>query len=170
VLDCASGGTACGKGLTGRPAAGKTGTNGQKAGNLDAWFVGFTPQLSTAVWYGNHDRKKPVTHNGGQLFGGDLPAAAWQEMMNAALSGAPVISFPPPAHVGSKQGNATPTPTSSATPSSSPTPTPSVTKSVLPTTPPPILPTGSPSSSPTPSPSQQQAGGGGQPSASPKPG
>src|SRR3954465_1939563 len=58
VLDCASGGTACGKALTGRPSAGKTGTNGARLGNLDAWFVGFTPQLSTAVWYGNHDRKK----------------------------------------------------------------------------------------------------------------
>src|SRR3954454_14560832 len=123
VLDCASGGTACGKSLTGRPAAGKTGTNGQKEGNLDAWFVGFTPQLSTAVWYGNHNRKTPVTHNGGQLYGGDLPAAAWQEMMNAALAGAPVEQFPPPAHVATAQGHATPTTTATATQTATPTPT-----------------------------------------------
>src|SRR3954451_10752837 len=135
VLDCASGGTACGKGLTGRPAAGKTGTNGQKEGNLDAWFVGFTPQLSTAVWYGNHDRKKPVTHNGGQLYGGDLPAAAWQEMMNAALLGAPVEQFPPPAHVGTKQGNAVPTTAPATTATVAPTPT--QTTTVWPVTPPP---------------------------------
>jgi membrane peptidoglycan carboxypeptidase len=171
VLDCGSGGTACGKALTSRPAAGKTGTNGQHAGNLDAWFVGFTPQLSTAVWYGNHDRKKPVTHNGGQLFGGDLPAAAWQEMMNAALAGAPVIPFPPPAHVGTKQGNATPTPSATSSASSTPTPTPTVTITPTvqppPTSPPPILPSGSPSSPPvTPS---QPPGGGGKPSPSQSP-
>ena len=52
VLDCSSGGTACGDALAGRPAAGKTGTNGVGADNFDAWFIGFTPQLSTAVWYG----------------------------------------------------------------------------------------------------------------------
>jgi membrane peptidoglycan carboxypeptidase len=162
VLDCGSGGTACGKALIGRPSAGKTGTNGQKEGNLDAWFVGFTPQLSTAVWYGNHDRKKPVTHNGGQLYGGDLPAAAWQQMMDTALAGAPVLSFPPPAHVGTKQGSATPTVTATSVPSSAkPTPTPSVSTTVAPppTTPPPILPSGSPSGSPPASPSQQPGGG-----------
>lgn len=130
VLDCAAGGTACGKALPGRPAAGKTGTNGARApatGNLDAWFVGFTPQLSTAVWYGNHDKQAPVTNNGAQLFGGDLPAAAWQQMMTSALEGKPVEAFPPPAHVGQAQGNtSTPSPRSSATsapPSSAPPPT-----------------------------------------------
>jgi membrane peptidoglycan carboxypeptidase len=170
VLDCSSGGTACGKALTGRPAAGKTGTNGQKEGNLDAWFIGFTPQLSTAVWYGNVDRKKPVTHNGGQLYGGDLPAAAWQEMMNAALAGAPVVPFPPPAHVGTNQSGATPTPSVTSSASSSPKPTPSATSAVpkpTPTTPPPILPSNSPSPTPTGSPTAQA---GGKPSASAAPG
>jgi membrane peptidoglycan carboxypeptidase len=169
VLDCGFHGTACGKALSGRPAAGKTGTNGEVSGNKDAWFIGFTPQLSTAVWYGNHDRHAQVTHNGAPLYGGDLPAAAWQEMMNAALAGAPVIPFPPPAHVGTKQGNATPTVTPSATPSSSsPSPTPSVTKTVPPppTTPPPILPSGSPSGSPS---SPPPPGGGGKPSPSQPP-
>src|SRR3954449_984705 len=164
VLDCGSGGTACGKSLTGRPAAGKTGTNGQREGNLDAWFVGFTPQLSTAVWYGNHDRHAQVTHNGLPLYGGDLPAAAWQEMMNAALEGAPVLPFPPPAHVGSAQGNATPTTTATAAPTTStPSPTPSVSTTIAPppTTAPPILPSHSPSSSPSASPTQQPGGGGG---------
>src|SRR5204862_2486879 len=70
VLDCSTGGTACGKALTGRPSAGKTGTNGEQSGNKDAWFIGFTPQLSTAVWYGNHDRHAQVTHDGAPLYGG----------------------------------------------------------------------------------------------------
>jgi membrane peptidoglycan carboxypeptidase len=175
VLDCGSGGTACGKALTGRPAAGKTGTNGGVTGNKDAWFIGFTPQLSTAVWFGNHDRNAQVTTNGAPLYGGDLPAATWQEMMNAALLGAPVQSFPPPAHVGTNKGNASPTPsksttgsptnTPSATPSSSiPTPTPTLT----------ILPSGSgsPTPSPTPSPtgSPSAAGSPAHPSPAPKPG
>ncbi|HET6816925.1 MAG TPA: transglycosylase domain-containing protein [Mycobacteriales bacterium] len=171
VLDCSSGGTACGKALTGRPAAGKTGTNGQRTGNKDAWFIGFTPQLSTAVWYGNHDRQAPVTHNGAPLYGGDLPAAAWQEMMNAALAGDPVEQFPPPAHVGSAQNQATPTATATAT-SSSPKPTPTKSSAVpVPTsspTPPPIVPTQT-SSSPAPTSSPTQGTGGGA-SKSPAPG
>jgi len=174
VLDCSFNGTACGKALSGRPAAGKTGTNGEVSGNKDAWFIGFTPQLSTAVWYGNHDRHAQVTHNGAPLYGGDLPAAAWQEMMNDALAGSPVVPFPPPAHVGTKQGNATPTVTATSTPSSSsPTPTPTATTPVAPppTTPPPILPTQSPSSTPPASPSGQAGGGGGgKPSPSQPPG
>jgi membrane peptidoglycan carboxypeptidase len=172
VLDCASGGTGCGKALSGRPAAGKTGTNGSRFGNKDAWFIGFTPQLSTAVWYGNHNRKTPVTHNGAPLYGGDLPAAAWQEMMNAALAGAPVLPFPPPAHVGAAQVDATPTatPTSSASPSPTPKPTRSTAvPSPTVTTPPPILPSGSPSASPTASPTAP-SGGGGRPSPSAAPG
>jgi membrane peptidoglycan carboxypeptidase len=172
VLDCSSGGTACGKALTGRPAAGKTGTNGQRTGNKDAWFIGFTPQLSTAVWYGNHNRKDPVTHDGAPLYGGDLPAAAWQEMMNLALAGAPVVPFPPPAYVGSAQGNATPTTSTTPSASSSPTPTPSTSSVTVPTPSPsqsPIVPPPSQSSSPSSSPSAK-TGGGGQPSASAAPG
>src|SRR3954469_13531067 len=164
VLDCSFQGTACGKGLSGRPAAGKTGTNGEVSGNKDAWFIGFTPQLSTAVWYGDHDRHAQVTHNGAPLFGGDLPASAWQEMMNDALAGSPVVPFPPPAHVGTKQGNATPTTTATAVPTTStPSPTPSVSATIAPppTTAPPILPSHSPSSSPSASPTQQPGGGGG---------
>ena len=153
VLDCSSGGTACGKALTGRPAAGKTGTNGERTGNKDAWFIGFTPQLSTAVWYGNADRAKQVTENGAPVYGGMLPAQTWQAMMNAALSGQPVEAFPPPANVGTAQGNATlpPTPstTSSPTNSTSPGVTPTISPGGGPTV---VPPTGPPSQSPPPSP------------------
>jgi membrane peptidoglycan carboxypeptidase len=169
VLDCASGGTACGKALTGRPAAGKTGTNGEITGNKDAWFIGFTPQLCTAVWYGNHDRKSEVTHNGLPLYGGDLPAAAWQEMMNSALEGAPVENFPPAAHVGTQQGITTPTVTSAPTTTSPPPATPTVTTSpsVVPTTttPPPPIPTTT-----TPAPSASSTSAKANPTPSAKPG
>ena len=158
VFDCSLHGTGCGRGLSGRPAAGKTGTNGTTDGNLDAWFVGFTPQLSTAVWYGNTHRKKPVTSAGAELFGAGLPALTWQQMMNTALAGKPVEAFPPPAHVGSNEGSASPLPsTSSPSPSETPSESPSNTPSV---SPPPVLPshTTSPSPSPTVSPSTSPTG------------
>jgi membrane peptidoglycan carboxypeptidase len=151
VLDCGSGGTACGHALDGRPAAGKTGTNGDEDGNHDAWFIGFTPQLSTAVWFGNADRAKPVTADGAQLYGGMLPASTWQQMMNAALAGKEVLAFPPPAHVGSNEGSASPEPTkTSASPEPTKTngtgsPAPSVTVTVVPT-----QTTSSPTDSPSP--------------------
>ena len=164
VLDCASGGTGCGRALSGRPAAGKTGTVGAdevdtstaSTGNVEAWFIGFTPQLSTAVWYGNSNHNKPVTTNGAPLYGGMLPAATWQEMMNAALVGKPVESFPPPAHVGTFQGTA-PSPVES-TPSPTESPSESTTPTLSPTVSPTVVPPGhtkspSPTSSPTPSPS-----------------
>ncbi len=64
----------------GCPAAGKTGT----AENLDnAWFVGFTPRMSTAVWVGNPHGNIPM-YNG---FGGVLAAPIWQEYMRSASGG-----------------------------------------------------------------------------------
>jgi membrane peptidoglycan carboxypeptidase len=155
-------GTAAGHGLPGRPAAGKTGTNGGAVGNFDAWFIGFTPQLSTAVWYGNTDRNKQVTSGGTPVYGGGLPANTWQQMMTGALAGKPVENFPPPAHVGHSI-NPSPTATAttaspSATPSSTPTQVP-VTPTVQPTqTLPPVV---SPTPSATPSSSPSGGGGGG---------
>jgi membrane peptidoglycan carboxypeptidase len=148
VLDNPAG-TAAGHQLSGRPAAGKTGTNGLVSGNFDAWFIGFTPQLSTAVWFGNADKQREVTENGAPMYGGMLPAQTWQDMMNAALAGKPVESFPPRANVGHTVNSAPPTTatssassTSSASPSKSASPTPSSTPLTL-----------SPQPSPTTSPS-----------------
>jgi membrane peptidoglycan carboxypeptidase len=71
--------------LTGQPAAGKTGT-GQEFKN--AWFVGYTPYLSTAVWMGNplaevEMRRVVVPELGGarSVTGGSAPAAIWQAYM-----------------------------------------------------------------------------------------
>lgn len=63
----------------GWPAAGKTGTS-QNA--RDAWFVGYTANLVTGVWFGNDDGRamRDVT-------GGTLPVTAWKEFMQAAHAG-----------------------------------------------------------------------------------
>lgn len=75
----------------GRPAAGKTGTTSD---HLDAWFVGFTPDLVAAVWMGCDT---PEYLNG--VTGGDLPATIWHDFMTAALAKTPVSEFRRPAGI-----------------------------------------------------------------------
>lgn len=76
----------------GRPAAGKTGT-AQNFG--DAWFVGYTAQLATAVWMGNPEARVPMTNVGGRsVTGGSYPAMIWHDFMAAAHTLAPIESFP----------------------------------------------------------------------------
>jgi penicillin-binding protein 1A len=78
-------GTAAGYGC---PAAGKTGT----ANNLEnAWFVGYTPRMSTAVWVGYPQGNIPMV--GG--FGGTLAAPIWHDYMQQA-SGGYCGDFPAP--------------------------------------------------------------------------
>ena len=72
----------------GRPAAGKTGTTDSYK---DAWFVGYTPDLVTAVWVGC-DNNVPLQG----VTGGDLPAVIWGDFMEKAHRGIPVHNFPPP--------------------------------------------------------------------------
>ncbi|HEC92156.1 MAG TPA: PBP1A family penicillin-binding protein, partial [Candidatus Atribacteria bacterium] len=62
----------------GRPAAGKTGTTDNF---IDAWFIGFTPDLVTAVYIGNDDRK-PL---GNKMTGGVVAAPIWAKFMKEAL-------------------------------------------------------------------------------------
>lgn len=76
----------------GRPAAGKTGTTDEF---IDAWFVGFTPELACAVYIGNDDRK-PL---GNRLTGGVLAAPVWRDFMVKALQDKPVNDFPRPDNV-----------------------------------------------------------------------
>jgi len=77
---------------SGRPAAGKTGTNEQDSGaNTDVWFVGFTPEMSTAVWIGNPGA---VTNmRGGKVQGGSTSARVWRAFMAPYLEGRPVVKF-----------------------------------------------------------------------------
>ncbi|HVE47380.1 MAG TPA: transglycosylase domain-containing protein [Acidimicrobiales bacterium] len=72
----------------GRPMAGKTGTT-QNYG--DAWFVGFVPQRSTAVWVGHPDKIVPMTNvHGRRVTGGSFPAQIWAAAMKPAVAGLPV--------------------------------------------------------------------------------
>ncbi|HEX4279673.1 MAG TPA: transglycosylase domain-containing protein [Solirubrobacteraceae bacterium] len=65
----------------GCPAAGKTGT----AENEDnAWFVGYTPKLSTAVWVGYPQGNIPMGSYG---FGGTAAAPIWHDFMQKASAG-----------------------------------------------------------------------------------
>lgn len=77
-------GTASGMGI-GRQAAGKTGTTDTY---IDAWFVGYTPNLSTAVWVGD-DNNKPMNY----MYGSDAPLSIWHDFMVNALASAPAASF-----------------------------------------------------------------------------
>ncbi|MEV6650110.1 transglycosylase domain-containing protein [Streptomyces sp. NPDC051219] len=132
----------------GRPAAGKTGTTDK---NKSAWFVGYTPQLSTAVTLFRTDPedKKLLSMNGTggvpSIHGGDIPAEVWTNYMRDALKGEPVKDFPETQNIGAKadaDGAPTPTPTPSNTPSDEPEDKPSES-----------APVPSPSNSPGPSPS-----------------
>ncbi|HET7486939.1 MAG TPA: transglycosylase domain-containing protein [Acidimicrobiales bacterium] len=75
-----------------RPAAGKTGTT-QDHG--DAWFVGFVPQLATAVWMGYPDRLTPMTDvHGRRVTGGSFPAQIWASTMRVAVAALPRLPLP----------------------------------------------------------------------------
>ena len=81
-------GFAAGKGLD-RQVAGKTGTTQDFA---DAWFVGFTPDLVTAVWIGFDD----PSSLGKDETGGAIAAPIWHDFMAEALRGRPALKFAPP--------------------------------------------------------------------------
>jgi penicillin-binding protein 1A len=70
----------------GCPAAGKTGTT---SNYTDAWFVGYTPKLSTAVWVGypNSDVYMNDVNGLGPGYGGTLAAPIWRDFMQSASDG-----------------------------------------------------------------------------------
>ena len=85
------------------PAAGKTGT---QQDNTNSWFVGYTPQLATAVWVGDPDGYTPmVTENVPEFYeldgvdavqGGTYPARIWDAYSKSALFGRPVEDWAAP--------------------------------------------------------------------------
>jgi penicillin-binding protein 1A len=84
--------------LSGREAAGKTGTTQDYR---DAWFVGFTAQHVAGVWIGNDDNR-PMR----KVTGGTVPAQIWKAMMQAAEAQTPVLALDrsaPPANIESVQ-------------------------------------------------------------------
>jgi membrane peptidoglycan carboxypeptidase len=149
----------------GRPSAAKTGTEGiqvgkHKGGNSDAWMVGFTPQVSTAVWVGSGNSTKPIVDAyGSPEYGRDLPGKAWKLFMDTFLSGKPNLPLPskqlvtaPNTPVTSTSTVASRTPTHSSTPTSNP-PTSNPPTSTPPTSNPPTStpPTSNPPTSSPPS-------------------
>ena len=79
----------------GRPAAGKTGTAQEYR---DAWFAGYTPDLTAAVWVGHPEGQVSMQYEyaGGPVFGGSFPALIWSRFMTQALAGVPATDFPEP--------------------------------------------------------------------------
>jgi len=91
----------------GRPSASKTGTTqlGDTDADKDAWMVGYTPSLSTAVWVGTVRGDVPlVTKGGGAIYGSGLPSDIWKSTMDGALKGTTNESFPKPAEIGGSAG------------------------------------------------------------------
>jgi membrane peptidoglycan carboxypeptidase len=84
-----------------RPAAGKTGTTDN---HVESWFVGYTPQLATAVWVGtptNQKRMKNVQLGDdfyAEVFGGTISAPLWKQLMDRTsdILGKPVRQFDDP--------------------------------------------------------------------------
>ncbi|MEU2675466.1 transglycosylase domain-containing protein [Streptomyces sp. NPDC007107] len=128
--------------LPGRDVAGKTGTTD---GNKSAWFVGYTPQISTAVSMFRMDDDETQKNRkflemygtGGEksIHGASFPAQIWHDYMSDAMKGMKVVNFPKPEPYGDTVfggGAVSPSPTPSPTPSpseSSEEPTPSATPS-----------------------------------------
>jgi len=77
-------GTGTAAAIPGVDVVGKTGTT---SNYVDAWFVGWTPQMTVAVWVGYPSNGKPMTTNfdGGPVEGGTYPAIIWHNFMIKAL-------------------------------------------------------------------------------------
>ena len=82
----------------GRPQGGKTGTH---QGFRDAWYVGFVPTHTTAVWVGYEHNQIPLENvviggeNHRRVYGGSVPAPMWAEFMEVMLADVEETGFPP---------------------------------------------------------------------------
>ncbi|NLE82531.1 MAG: penicillin-binding protein [Rhodococcus sp.] len=90
----------------GRPSAAKTGTTqlGDTGENKDAWMVGYTPSLSTAVWLGTADGSALENSWGGLVYGSSLPSDIWKGTMDGALEDTDWEEFPWPDPIGGQAG------------------------------------------------------------------
>lgn len=81
--------------VEGHDVIGKTGTT---TDNVDGWFVGATPELTTAVWIGHHDARRTARVDGRLVQGGGAPAQVFAEHMTRLLGPGPGPLFELPAH------------------------------------------------------------------------
>jgi membrane peptidoglycan carboxypeptidase len=100
----------------GRQCAGKTGTHGcsgdnpklaTKADNCTAWMVGYTPQISTAVWVGSDNNSALKNSQKKNVYGSGLPGKVWQAFMNSYLKGKDKQDFGPYLPIGTSAEQAT---------------------------------------------------------------
>ncbi len=114
LLDAVDHGTGTRARVAGWQIAGKTGTTDSFR---DAWFCGFSPHFTCAVWIGNDDNSPMI-----RSFGGDLPATIFQRVMEFALADRAPKSFPDYSPSGEKKavGDQGPKPEESPTPESTP--------------------------------------------------
>jgi penicillin-binding protein 1A len=121
----------------GRDAAGKTGTTDDYA---DAWFVGYTPRIGTAVWMGYPDGTKDKMTNvhGIRVAGGTLPTRIWQRFMSFAVRDKETGKFAAPddelMNPSTTTSSTSSTTTSSTTTTAKPKPTTTTTKKPTTTT------------------------------------
>lgn len=144
--------------IPGRPVAGKTGTT---SNFTDAWFCGFTPNLTSVVWVGypqNTQRSMADVH-GIQVVGGSFPAEIWHAYMLTATAPLRAIDFAQPTVMPTYTpwhgkyaigGPLAPAVSPSATSTPSRAPTPSVPPSPTGGPTPRPSPSGTPSPTPTP--------------------
>lgn len=81
----------------GRPSASKTGTTqlGDTGQNKDAWMVGSTPQLATAVWVGTADNTSAIFNQwGGIMYGAGAPTQIWKAILDTSLANVEQQAFP----------------------------------------------------------------------------
>ncbi|AXE22281.1 penicillin-binding protein [Streptomyces globosus] len=97
LLGVVDSGTGTQAGLTDRQSAGKTGTTDSR---YNAWFVGYTPNMSGATWVGSGGAKQVSMENitiGGRyydkVYGGGLPGPIWKQAVSGALAGREVATF-----------------------------------------------------------------------------
>jgi membrane peptidoglycan carboxypeptidase len=154
----------------GRICAAKTGTEGipGTTANSDAWMVGYTPQVSVAVWAGGGNSRQPIYNSyGGAEYGSDLPGKTWKLFMDTYLAAKPVLPMATKqmitGGVSTAKSPTTPTPSPTKT---SPTPTPTVSRKTGSSTVPVPTPTtltrstsATPPPSPQPSPTCTSGGG-----------